>query len=165
MNELLALKCLCLVRVAAEAHIVPLRKKKLRKLALVRIVARAAASNGDRPVDKVAAGHPLVVAQEAKRASGSAELEFVWGLMRIMALGAFPFLYRRMDDLLSGHGLMAPAAKRGHIGYRLEGMLAGLGMTGSALAHRHGPMNEFILPHGRVTFCGNTGLLRVISRS
>jgi hypothetical protein len=164
MNELLALKCLCLVRVAAEAHIVPFCQEKLWKLALVCIVTGTAASNGHRTVDNVAAGNGFVVAPEAQRASGSAELEFVGGLMRVVALGAFPFLHRRMNDLLSGHRFVARAAKRGDTGYRFEGMLAGRCMTGSAVAHRHGSMNKFILPHGSMTFCGYTGLLRVFSR-
>jgi len=62
VNELPALKCVSLVRVAAEANLVPLCEKELRELALMRIVAGTAASNGNRTVDKIAAGHGLVVA-------------------------------------------------------------------------------------------------------
>jgi hypothetical protein len=156
VNELPALECVGLVRMAAEANLVPVCEKELRELALMRIVAGIAASNGNRTVDKIAAGHGLVVALEAKRASGGAKLEFVGGLMWIVALGAFPFLDRRMDDLLSGHRFVAPVAKRGHVAYRLEGMLAGRCMTGSTFTHCHGSMNELILPHGGVTCFGYT---------
>jgi len=83
--------------------------------------------------------------------------------MWIMALGAFPFLYRWMDNLLPGHWFVAPATKCRHVAYRLEGMFAGRRMTGSTLTHRHGPMNELILPHGGVTCFGNTGVSLSIS--
>ena len=164
VRKLRALGCLGLVRVAGEADIVPFRHEKLWVIALVGGVAGAAASRGNRAVDKFASCQGFVMAKKAELASGSAELEFVRGLMRTMALCALPFLHRGMDDLLSGHLFVALVTELADIGYRRKRMLACLLMTGLTFAPCHGSMDELILPHGGVTFCGYTGLLRVLFR-
>jgi hypothetical protein len=164
VSKLRALGGVGFVRVAGEADIVPFRHKKFWVITLVGGVAGAAASRSNRTVDKFAACHGFVMATKAEVASNGAELEFVRGLMRIMALGALPFLYRRMDDLLSGHLFVALVTKLADIGYRCKRMLARLLMTGITFAPCYGSMDELILPHGGMTFCGYTGLLRVISR-
>ena len=122
-------------------------------------MAGAAAARGNRTVNKFAARDAFIMAKKAEVASSGAELEFVRGLMRIMALGALPFLYRRMDDLLSGHLFVALVTELADIGYRCKRMPASLLMTGITFAPCYGSMDELILPHGGVTFCGYTGLL------
>jgi hypothetical protein len=125
----------------------------------------AAASRSNRTMDKFAACHGFVMATKAELASNGAELEFVRGLMRIMALSALPFLYRRMDDLLSGHLCVAFITELADIGYRCKRMLASLLMTGITFAPCYGSMDELILPLCGMTFCGYTGLLRVLFRA
>jgi hypothetical protein len=159
VSKLRALGGLGLVRVAGEADIIPFRHEKLWVIALVGGVAGAAASRSNRAVDKFAACQGFVMATKAEVASNGAELEFVRGLMRIMALGALPFLYRRMDDLLSGHLFVTLVTELADIGYRCKRMLACLLMTGITFAPCDGSMDELVLPHGGVTFCGYTGLL------
>jgi hypothetical protein len=159
VGKLRALGGLGFVRVAGEADIVPFRHKKPWVITLVGGVAGAAASRSNRTVHEFAAGHGFVMATKAELASSGAELEFVRGLMRIMALGALTFLYRRMDDLLSGHLFVALVTELADIGYRRERMLACLLMTGITFAPCYGSMDELVLPHGGVTFCGYTGLL------
>jgi len=159
VNKLRALGGLGFVLVAGEADIVPFRHKKLWIITLVVGVAGAAASHGNRTVNKCAACQGFVMATKAEVAAGSAELKFVRGLMRIMALGALPFLYRRMDDLLSGHLIVALVTELADIGYRRKRMLACLLMTGITFAHGYGSMDELLLPHAGMTFCGYTGLL------
>jgi hypothetical protein len=164
VSKLRALGGLSFVRVAGEADIIPFRNKKLWVIALVGSMAGTAASRGNRTVDKFASCHGFVMATKAELASNGAELEFVRGLMRTMALCALPFLYRSMDDLLSGHLFVALVTKLADFGYRCKRMLACLFMTGITFAPCHGSMDELILPHGGVTFCGYTGLLCFIFR-
>lgn len=159
VSELRSLGVLGFVRVAGEADLVPFRHKKLWVIALVGGVAGAAASRSNRSVDKFAACHGFVMATKTELAASGAELEFVRGLMRIMALCALPFLYRSMDDLLSGHLFVALVTELADIGYRRKRMLACLLMTGFTFAPRDGSMDELVLSHGGVTFCGYTGLL------
>ena len=164
VSKLRALGGLGLVRVAGEADLVAFRHEKLWVITLVGGVAGAAASRSNRTVDKFAACHGFVMATKAEVASNGAELEFVRGLMRIMALGALPFLYRRMDDLLSGHLFVALVTELADIGYRCKRMLASLLMTGITFGRRYGSVDELVLPLCGMTFCGYTGLLHVISR-
>lgn len=140
---------------AVEADLVPLGQQQLGKIALMHRVTGAAASCPNRAVHELASDDGTLVAEEAEVRAGGAKLEFVRGLVRIVATGAFPLLHRGVDELLGYEILMTVVTQLPDVRYWLEFVLAVKDVAEGAVSSGDRPVNELFLPHPGVASVGD----------
>jgi hypothetical protein len=152
MHELPFLELFGFVRMTAETDIVTICQKKFRERALMHGMAGAAASDGNRTVNKFPPCQGFFMAEKTEVASFSAQLEFVGRLMRVMAFCAFSFFYRCMDDFHLIELLVAFFAELSDIADRDKLVFIYQLMAGGTIRHCNWPMDIFVLPHAGMAF-------------
>jgi len=100
----------------------------------------------------------FVVAHETQVHPVRAKLEFVRGLVRVVALGAISFFNRLVNSFLRINAVMTFVAELSDLSDRREFVFTFLHVTGCAITHRCRAMDKLFLPHFTMTFISDTGL-------
>jgi hypothetical protein len=160
VGKLLVLECLGLIGMAFETDGIDCRPQQLGEIRLVHVVAGGAASDGNRPMDELALHDGPVMALEAEFRPGRAKLEFVGGLVGIMAGEAFPLFDRGVYVLVGIEPLVALGAQLARVINRCKRMLSRRLVAEGAVARCYGTMHIPLGAHFPMAIGGNAGRFR-----